>query len=396
MKKKILLLDTGKEWGGGTNSMIELLKRIDRERFDVTCCFYANYLRGDNGHSLASELSDIGIPLILLPRCKMPLWAKLAKELARLLFFWEKRLRQRCVRTMDLHWQIIPQAKQLQQVIESGSFRLLYMNNHPSTNLEGYFAAEMAKIPIVQHCRVKPTLHVGEAKIVNRSINCIICVSHDSADALASYGVDRRRVSVVHNAIDCQQQLPRPARLLPPPSGIVVGTTGRLTSLKSVAHLIMAIAVLLSKNIEVTCLILGEGPQRGELEALAAQLEVDEHVRFVGFQADPLAWVQAMDICILCSSSEGLPRTILEAMLVSKPVIGSNVAGTRELIVDGETGLLYDYGNVQALAMAIQRLSSEPLLREKMGHLGRRRVVTHFSIEAYVAGVSKILEDGFK
>mgnify|MGYP006995908302 CR=1 FL=1 len=104
--KKILLLDTGNEWGGGTNSMIELLKRLDRERFAVTCCFYKDYLKGGDGRLLSEELADIGIPLIILPTRKQPLWAKLAKELARGLLAWSVRLRQRSVRAIDRRWRM--------------------------------------------------------------------------------------------------------------------------------------------------------------------------------------------------------------------------------------------------------------------------------------------------
>ena len=71
--KRVLLLDTGNEWGGGTNSMFELLKRIDRTRFDVTCCFYKDYKKGQSGRLFSEELADIGIPLILLPIRKQPL-----------------------------------------------------------------------------------------------------------------------------------------------------------------------------------------------------------------------------------------------------------------------------------------------------------------------------------
>ena len=79
--KRILLFDTGNEWGGGTNSMIELLKRIDRTRFAVTACFYHNYRQGDS--TLQDALTGIDIPLVILPTRSQPLWAKLAKELAR-------------------------------------------------------------------------------------------------------------------------------------------------------------------------------------------------------------------------------------------------------------------------------------------------------------------------
>lgn len=79
-------------------------------------------------------------------------------------------------------------------------------------------------------------------------------------------------------------------------------------------------------------MVVGEGEERESLGQLAEKLGVADIVRFAGFQAVPLGWVQAMDICVLCSSKEGFPRVVLEAMLAAKPVVGSDVDGTRELV----------------------------------------------------------------
>ena len=280
----------------------------------------------------------------------------------------------------------------LQRILREGGFDLLYMNNQPSTNLEGYLAADAIGLPVVQHCRVQPELLAEEASLVNRIARRVICVSHGAADVLAACGVDRAKISVVHNAIDHRLPMPQPAEPVPPLSGLVIGTVGRLNALKSVSHLIEAVAALKAQGLAVTCLILGEGSQRAELEAQAARLEVGEQVRFVGFQLVPLAWVQRFDVCVLCSSSEGLPRVVLEAMLAGKPVVGSAVTGTRELVVDGETGLLYPYGDIPALTTALRHLLLDQPARQKMGEAGRQRVVERFSIEAYVGGVTAVLE----
>lgn len=394
--KKILLLDTGNEWGGGTNSMIELLKRLDREQFAVTCCFYKDYRKGGEGRLLSEELADIGIPLIILPTRPQPLWAKLGKELVRGVFSWSARLKKRSVRAIDRRWRMVPRGAALQKILLEGGFDLLYMNNQPSTNLEGYLAAGPIGLPIVQHCRVQPELLIEEAEVVNRLVSRIICVSHGSADVMAACGVERKHITVVHNAIDHRRPMPAPIEPDSSWTGLVIGTVGRLTPLKSIPHLIEAVAQLKAEGLEVTCLILGEGPQQAALQALAAERQVAGQVRFVGFQSLPLAWVQRMDICVLCSSNEGLPRVVLEAMLSGKPVVGSDVTGTRELVVNEQTGLLYGYGDIPALTAALRRLLSDPALRERMGQAGYQRVVEHFSIEAYVAGVSRVLTEAIR
>lgn len=391
--KRILLLDTGHEWGGGTNSMFELLKRLDRQRFAVTCCFYKDYRKGKDGRLLSEELADIGIPLVVLPSHPQPLWAKLGKELARGLLAWSARLKKRAVRAIDRRWRILPRVDEIRLLLVEGGYDLLYMNNQPSSNLEGYLAGEAAGLPVVQHCRVEPTLHADEVAVVSRLATRIICVSQGVADVLAAQHVPENRLRVVHNAIDGLVELPPMAQLPPFGDRPVIGTVGRLMPIKAVSHLLEALQRLRSDGLEPLCLIVGEGGQRAELEALAARLGVAGQVHFAGFQHLPLAWVQAMDVCALCSSKEGLPRVVLEAMLAGKPVVGSDVTGTRELVVHEETGLLYAYGDIPALVAALRRLLNDPLLRRAMGDAGRRRVVDHFSIDAYVAGVTQVLAE---
>jgi len=173
----------------------------------------------------------------------------------------------------------------------------------------------------------------------------------------------------------------------------LIGTVGQLTARKGIPDLLQALAELRQAGIVADCVILGEGPQRKELEAISERLGLGGQVHFVGFQAQPLAWVQAMDVCVLCSSKEGLPRVVLEAMLAGKPVVGSDVTGTRELIVHEETGLLYAFGDISALTAALRRLLADAPLRARMGAAGRARVADGFSIEAYVAGVTTVLDE---
>jgi len=103
---RVLILDTGKEWGGGTNSLLELLKRIDRTRFEIGACFYHDYSRGE-GSSISRELAALGIPFTRLPDLRQPLWAKLAKELVRGLLAWHRGLRARAVLAIERAWRTI-------------------------------------------------------------------------------------------------------------------------------------------------------------------------------------------------------------------------------------------------------------------------------------------------
>lgn len=390
MVKRILLLDTGNEWGGGTNSMIELLKRLDRTRFAVTACFYHNYRQGDS--TLQEALTALGIPLLILPTQRQPGWAKLAKELVRGLLFWHKPWRAAAVFWVELAWRIRPRAHALAEALQTGAYDLLYMNNQPASNLEGYLAAERSGVPVVQHCRIEPKLNATECAAVNRVARAVICVSQGVQDALVRQGVRDALCHVVYNAIDSGQTLPAAQSLGDVTPGTpVVGTIGSLIKRKSIDHLLRAVARL-PADLAPHVLIVGTGPEERALRTLAAELGLGDRVIFAGFQKQPLPWLAAMDVFALTSSREGLPRVILEAMLLAKPVVASNVTGSKEVVAHDETGYLYPYGAIDTLAAHLADLLRHSEHRQAFGAAGRRRASTDFCIEVYLAGVIKILE----
>ena len=388
---RILLLDTGKEWGGGTNSLLELLRRIDRDRFDITACFYHDYARGE-GSSIAQELAALNIPFIRLPNLRQPLWAKLAKELARGLLTWHRPWRERAVFAVEHAWRIAPRARQIAGLLRERNCGLLYLNNQPSSNLEGYLAGEAAGVPVVQHCRIDATLNAVEIATANRVASAVICVSKGVADSLLGQGIDNEKIIIVHNAIDGAQVLPQ-SQPLPdmPPGALIVGTVGQLVKRKSVDDLIRAINKVGADETAIHLLVVGTGPEEQTLRTLAAALGIADRVHFTGFQKLPLPWVAAMDIFVLASSKEGLPRVILEAMLLSKPVVAARAVGSSELVLDNVTGYLYDHSNIDALAAHLTRLAGDSTLRQQLGKRGRERVLADFSIERYIAGVEAVL-----
>ena len=394
MARRILLLDTGKEWGGGTNSLFELLKRIDRRRFAIDALFYRNYPKGKDA-DLRAELAALGVSLDLLPPRAQPLWAKLAKELVRGLLRPFPAARARALFAIERRWRIDPAAAGIAERLRRGGFDLLYMNNQPSSNLEGYLAAELAGVPVVQHCRSNARLIPEEADIVNRVARRLLCVSAGVRDRLVEQGVRADLCAIVHNAIDVRQALPAPVALPGvAPGTVTLGAIGSLLPRKACDHILRALARLAEGGRCPAHLVLvGDGPERARLERMTTELGLGQSVSFAGFRNDPLSWIAALDIVVLASDNEGFPRVILEAMLLGKPVIGSDVIGTRELVAHGETGFLYPFGDIDRLAGHLHTLLADPALRQRLGETGRKRVVERHSIEAYVSAVERHLDE---
>lgn len=396
-KQKIMLLDNGREWGGGTNSMLELLKRIDRDAFDITCCFYHNYARG-NGETIKSVLNAITIPVVFIPQKKQPGWAKLAKEAARALLFFNRRLKKEAVDAIDTRWRVWPNARKLRALLLQGRYDTLYMNNQPSTNVEGYLAAQGLDIAVVQHCRIEPLMNTRLAKLVNDECDAVIAVSHGVNQTLRDGGVEASRCFTVSNAIDIHQPLPERAavrqRLNLQAESFIFGTIGSLILRKSNHHVLQALSHFKQACPEANwkMIVVGDGPEAAALRQQAAREAILDRVIFTGFQNNALDYLAAFDVFILASRSEGLPRVVLEAMLVNTAVIGSRVVGTEELISHNDTGLLFEYGDVTQLTQHLVTLWQDEALRQRLTQAASTRVRSQYAIENYVNGVETILK----
>ncbi|MDO2451164.1 MULTISPECIES: glycosyltransferase [Enterobacter] len=395
-KSKILLLDTGKEWGGGTNSMLELLKRINRDKFDITCCFYSDYSRAE-GETIGQVLNGIGIPLIVLPQRPQPVWAKLLKEAGRSLLFFSRSARKALTRHVDIMWRIRPNVSKIETLFSQGGFDTLYMNNQPGSNEEGYLAAANLQARVIQHCRIEPVLTPPLVKMVNAHATKIIAVSHGVERVLLQHGVRPELCTTVNNAIDIHQPLPdRRAmrqRLNIDDDTFVFGSIGSLIPRKANHHTLEALAQFSEKHPQAKwkMVLVGEGAERRALAEQARALGIEHHVIFTGFQNTPFDYLATFDAFILASKSEGLPRVVLEAMLLNIPVIGSQVTGTAELIDHDSTGLLFPWSDVSQLAQHLDNIWADAELRARLAAAAYQNVCNNYAIENYVSGVEAVL-----
>ena len=174
----------------------------------------------------------------------------------------------------------------------------------------------------------------------------------------------------------------------------LIGTIGRLTPVKGLSYLLQAVPILLRQRANVRLLIVGDGVIRKDLEAQARDLGIGENVVFLGHREDTLELMQALDIFVLPSLSEGIPMALLEAMAASRAVVASRVGGIPETVDDGVEGILVEPMDVTRLAESCLRLIDSPETAMKMGELARKRVVQEFSAMAMadrVAGLYKEL-----
>jgi glycosyltransferase involved in cell wall biosynthesis len=132
------------------------------------------------------------------------------------------------------------------------------------------------------------------------------------------------------------------------------------------------------------CTFVGDGPEQGHAIARARALGIENHVRFLGDRDDVAELLAEAHLFVLCSNSESLPISILEAMRAGLPVICSAVGGCAELVIDQVTGLLTKAGDVHELRSHLTRLLGSRQLLESFGNEGRARYEAHFRIERMI------------
>jgi len=210
-------------------------------------------------------------------------------------------------------------------------------------------------------------------------------------------GIEPAKCVVVHNGIATDtvpllSPAPLRARWGIAEGEVIIGAVGSLVRRKRIADLIHVVAALVAGGGPPTrCVIVGEGPERERLASQAERCGLADKVIFTGFEPDAISYINAFDVFALPSEREGLPRVILEAMLMAKPVVASAVTGSSELVVDGVTGFLLPVGESGAWLDALRRLATDGVLRKQMGAAGRQRVMDAFSIDKCVAAVDAIL-----
>ena len=230
-----------------------------------------------------------------------------------------------------------------------------------------------------------------------------VSMSKDIARWLvASVGVDPVRVRQLYSGVDTDRF--RPSVNAPPAvpdktrlkdRAIVLGTIGRLDPVKNHASLLQAFAVLHSRCRLLKLTIVGDGPLRPALEAQATSLGIADHVTFTGARDDIADLLRTFDLFVLPSVNEGISNTILEAMASGLAVVAGRVGGNPEVIIDGQTGRLYDPTTPGALEQALLPYITDPALREVHGKAGRDRVVQNFNLDAMVQRYVDLYDEFF-
>ena len=306
-------------------------------------------------------------------------------------------------------WELLPYTLRLRKFIKDLRVNIVHVNDPRGALLIGA-AACLAGCPVVGHLRGELPFGGIAQMVFERVSNRIITVSRAIQSSL-NPDARRKNVTVYNGIRDISQQGGLISRLswLRTQGIAVVCCFASVVPFKGHHHLLEAVAELNQRGWRSRAVFVCVGDLAPEyrkyqewLIRRQQELKID-NLFFTGWQSDPFAFYRSADISVLPSVSserlhfdgkvievrgnEGFPRTHLEAMCFGLPIVGTDIAGVREQIEDGVNGFVVPPSDKRALAEALERLLSDPLLRRQMGKAGHERVLRLFSTEEYVSGV---------
>ena len=193
----------------------------------------------------------------------------------------------------------------------------------------------------------------------------IAVVSESTKQEMIAQRFPESNLHIVSNAIDHTLYRPLGRQLSSCP---LIGYLGRLKKYKSVDHLLKAFQIVLHEIPNARLIVVGDGDVRQQLQELAGKLNIAASSEFTGYVSseEKVRWLNQMDIVVNPSAKEGWGLTVIEANACGTPVVASDVPGLRDAVIDGETGLLYEYGNIEQLAEKILLLLRDEHLRLRL------------------------------
>ncbi|MBI4811863.1 glycosyltransferase family 4 protein [Candidatus Falkowbacteria bacterium] len=392
-KKTILYLITQSELGGAQCYVLDLATRLNKE-FKIIAGFGEQGERGE----MARQLKEAGVECRALPHLKRAI-----SPFNDLLALWEiikliKKIRPDIIHLNSSKISILGSLAalfasllnfKLKSKIENRKSKIIY-------TVHGWVFNE--PLPLWQKFFYKYA-----EKITTLLKDKIICISKlDYETTLREKIAPEKKLVIIHHGRKPINFLPKNEALdkligglQPATYNLLIGTIANLYKTKGLECLINAANILKSiiPDSKFIILVIGEGEERKNLERLIKQNGLENNFMLAGKIANAAELLKAFDIYVCSSLKEGLPYTIIEAMLAGLPIVATNVGGNPDLIKDAETGLLVEPQNPEQIAEKIKKLIDNPDLREKLGISAQNRAQKEFSLKQMVEKIKDVYLD---
>ncbi len=351
----IAIVVTSFEPGGTERQMTELIRRLDPHRFRVHVgCFRRTGAWLPRVEAVAEEVAQFPLRSFASPGTLAALWNFAT---------WLRERDIAVVQACDLY-----------------------------ANVFALPGAALARVPVRIGARRelappdKTRAHLTAQRLAYRTAHRVVANSSAGADRLRQEGVPADRTLLIPNGVDLSQfpiAGPRSRRR-------IVATVANLRPEKGHDVLLRAAALVRHRVPDARFRIIGDGPMRAPLQALAASLGVDEIVQFLGHREDVAALLATSDLYAFPSRTEAFPNGLIEGMAAGLPVVASGVGGILELVSDRRNGLLVPPDDAAALADALIELMDTPPLADALASAARRTIEARYSFERMVTAFTDL------
>jgi len=358
---KVLHLITSLEVGGAQHGLLLGLPRFNTDRYEHIICSLMNRI------PMAEQFRESGIEvhsLGLNRRTDLSVVVRLRRLM--------KKVRPDILHTYLLH-----------------------------ANVLGRIVGRLVGIPVI----IGSERTIGQAgpcgrlatKLSNPLTNAVEVNSELGARSIAiDLGVPPDKIEVVRSGVDLKKFGHSTNRAaVRSQMGLKKGQhlvlyVGRLRAVKGIEYGLRAFAAAQSQLSSMHMALAGEGELLDHLKNIVRELNVSDHVTFLGVRNDLPDLLSGADSVLMPSLKEGFPRTAIEAMAAGKPIIATNVGGTSEAIIDGETGILIPAKNIEVMTSTLLRLVNDKDLQLKLGEAGRQRSTNNYSVNNYVTRLDEL------
>ena len=291
---------------------------------------------------------------------------------------------------------IITAIRKINKVCRSKKYQILHTHGW-ATMLAGYISHFMTGMPKIingEHGTIysQSLKQILIQRFLFRQMDLNLTVSVDLKRKICKkFHQPENRFQPIVNGVNSEKFKPEPAQrnnirnsLGFQPGDFIVGSVGRFVPVKNYPCLIRAFKDFSEKNLDSRLLLVGDGPDRGALEELIHEYNLGDKVVLTGRRDDMPSVLNALDVFVLASFSEGLSNTILEAMSSGLPVIASNVGGNPEIIINGRTGYLFEVNNDRELSAYFDELYENPEKLKFFADNSRELIESNFSVTTMV------------
>ena len=244
------------------------------------------------------------------------------------------------------------------------------------TKISGFYEFEGGVLD--QSAKLKPLNFLIRFGL--KKVDFVQTISVQTRDKLLQAGFGDDQIQFIPNGIDTRE----PPSPVPSDKTIRIGYCGRLREIKGVHVLIDGYATLVALHPQraMQLVIAGDGETMPELKRQAKALGVDHQIEWLGRIDDTSAFFQSIHLYVQPSFAEGLPNSVMEAMVEQRAVIASDIGGNNDLIDGQHNGLLFPVGDAAALARQLGSLIDDPALASELAAKGRRHIVDHYGFES--------------